>query len=94
MLLIIGNSYAAHLQWRVEHCVEGYGWRSIVAMGWRGAHLNNDQYRRWVIAEARRLRPHQVLLIAGGNDLAEVVAEDRRAGLRRDRQLLGVALRF
>ena len=33
------------------------------------------------------------LMSAGGNDLEGMVAEDRRAGLRRHRQFLGLALR-
>ena len=64
MLLILGDCYAERAR---QACRLGTG---TEARGWRGARINNDDFRRWAVEVTHRLRPRDVLLIIGGNDVA------------------------
>ena len=59
----MGDSFASHLARRVNT-------PGIVVLGRRGATLQDEAFRRWVLQEAARHQPDAVLLIVGGNDLA------------------------
>ena len=64
MLLLVGDSFAAHLGSRIAP--NG----PIQAAGWRGACVGREDFRRWVIGEVAVRRPDTVIILAGGNDLA------------------------
>ena len=65
MLLVIGDSYACRVGRRCDLPA------GVETCGWSGGRVTNDRFRRWAIAETMRLRPSRVLVIVGGNDLAQ-----------------------
>ena len=79
-MLVIGDSFAARLQALGDD-------RRFSAVGWSGGTVGDDRFRRWAIAEAARLRPSRVILMAGGNDLAKRTFQPR-AWLRDLEELL------
>ena len=64
MLLVLGDSYAFHF--RSVCGVDG----AVAAVGWRGARVGCDEFRRWAISQEVLRQPRRVLLMAGSNDLA------------------------
>ena len=65
MLLIIGDSY---VHWARTRCDLG---SSVRTAGWRGGCLTSDSFRRWAVRTVRHIQPRRVLLVAGGNDVAQ-----------------------
>ena len=65
MLLVLGDSFAARMRSRLPP--DG----PIEAVGWSGAHVHDELFRRWAIGQVVQWRPDAVLVIAGGNDVAQ-----------------------
>ena len=65
MLLILGHSYAAHLESRVALD------NRMQAIGWRGARVSDEHFQRWAIQQALQRQPQRVALLVGGNDLSQ-----------------------
>ena len=61
--LVQGDSFAWHMARRDNN-------PGVTVLGRRGATLQDEAFRRWVLQEAARHRPDTVMLIVGGNDLA------------------------
>ena len=65
MLLALGDSFAVRLADHLEH-------RSAVSCaGQRGARLSEEAFRIWALRTAVARKPRAVLVIIGGNDLAQ-----------------------
>ena len=86
MLLILGDSYAERAR---QACRLGTG---TEARGWRGARINNDDFRRWAVEVMHRLRPSDVLLIIGGNDVAAPQFSPRVFGELFQELILGLCI--
>ena len=63
MLLVLGDSYAAHLERQVDPA-----W-PVACAGRPGAKITSAAFRRWAIRTAHERRPRRVLLMVGSNDL-------------------------
>ena len=64
MLLVLGDSYAAHLERQVDPA-----W-PVACAGRPGAKIASAAFRRWAIRTAHERRPRRMLLMVGSNDLA------------------------
>ena len=62
----------------------------VVARGWRGARLANEEFRRWAINVTHQERPRDVLLIVGGNDVACAHFSPRLLGKFFEELILGI----
>lgn len=76
MLLILGDSYAAHL---ARQCARVDG---VEATGRRGARVGDESFRAWAVREVVRRQPRLVVLIVGSNDVA--LPAFRQGQLRAD----------
>ena len=83
MLLILGDSFA---HWAGARDM-GPG---VVARGWRGARLADEEFRRWAINVTLQQRPRDVLLIVGGNDVACPQFSPRLLGQMFQELILGI----
>ena len=65
IMLMIGHSFA---HWARSNFPSN---DSLQTVGWRGGHVADPLFRRWVVDEVRRRGASDVLLAAGGNDLSQ-----------------------
>ena len=84
MLLLVGDSFAF---WAAQRCTLD---ASICTAGWRGGRIGDDRFRRWAIATVAHLCPGRVLLMVGGNDLAQPSYNSRQLMRQFDELVLGM----
>lgn len=88
-LLVLGSSHAAQLRGRLR-AGRGRDLAHVRADGIPGGRLSSDRHRIRLLRVAAAVRPHQVLLIMGGNDVA--ARDFDIPELSRALQLMGLGL--